>query len=323
MRAFFFQSERTVILSYDRKLFYSFLNKKMKRSAGVSRLQWPNGGITTNPADIADILGSEFVKNYSYAQPVPGAHFPSRLVAECEAIFDLPFVLAILRSSSNSAAGPDLLPGVFYRSLAVDLARAFVIIFQQSFFAGRMPDPWQLARVVPVFKRGVKEVAANYRPVSLTCVARKLFERVQSNAMYKHLNCENLLNSSQHGFRSKCSTTSALLHSNFKYVSYLDKRADVDVILFDFSKAIDVVNHHLLLLKLKAYGFGKFTCAWITDFLTDTQQYVCIGPSVSLPVSVPSGVIQASVSGPLLFIIYVNDLLDVVMSSDTFLYAMT
>jgi hypothetical protein len=123
-------------------------------------------------------FSSEFVKNYSYAQPVPGAHFPSRSVAECEAIFDLPFVLAILRSSSNSAAGPDLLPGVFYRSLAVDLARALVIIFQQSFFAGRMPDPWQLARVVPVFKRGVKEVAANYRPVSLTCVARKLFERV-------------------------------------------------------------------------------------------------------------------------------------------------
>jgi hypothetical protein len=203
-------------------------------------------------------------------------------VAECEAIFDLPSVLAVLRGSSNSAAGPDLLPGVFFRSLAVDLAPALVIIFQQSFFAGRMPDPWRLARVVPVFKRGVREVAANYRPVSLTCVACKLFERVLSNVMYKHLNRENLLNSSQHGFRSKCSTTSALLHSNFKYVSYLDKRADVDVILFDFSKAFDVVNHHLLLLKLKAYGFGKHTCAWITDFLTDRQQYVCIGPSVSL-----------------------------------------
>jgi hypothetical protein len=143
-----------------------------------------------------DIFGSEFVKKYSYAQPVPGANFPSRSVAECEAIFDLPSVLAVLRGSSNSAAGPDLLPGVFYRSLAVDLAPAFVIIIQQSFFAGRMPDPWRLARVVPVFKRGVREVAANYKPVSLTCVACKLFERVLSNAMYKHLNRENLLTSS-------------------------------------------------------------------------------------------------------------------------------
>jgi hypothetical protein len=139
--------------------------------------------------------------------------------------------------------------------------------------------------------------------------------------MYKHLDRENLLSRSQHGFRSKCSTTSALLHSNFKYVSYLDNRADVDEILFDFSKAFDVVNHRLLLLKVKAYGFGKFTCSWITDFLTGRQQYVGIGPAVSRLVSVHSGVIQGSVLGPLLFLIYVNDLPDVVRSSDAFLYA--
>jgi hypothetical protein len=97
----------------------------------------------------------------------------------------------------------------------------------------------------------------------------------------EHLSYEKLLSNSQHGFRCKRSTTSALLHSCYVYMSHLDNRSDVDCIMFDFSKAFDTVNHQLLLVEIKAYGFGKYTCSWIADFLSNRSQCVRIGNAVA------------------------------------------
>ena len=166
--------------------------------------------------------------------------------------------------------------------------------------------------VRPVFKKGYRDKAAHYRPISLTCVACKIMESIVRNAMYDHLVVKSLLCPAQHGFRARRSTVSSLLLTHNEYVNYVEDKSDVDVILFDFAKAFDVVDHNLLLLKLNAYGFSKCTLLWLADFLRDKKKFVCIDGNVSVVCSVPSGIIQDSVIGSLLFMLFINDLPDLI-----------
>ena len=131
----------------------------------------------------------------------------------------------------------------------------------------------------------------------------------------------SLLCPAQHGFRARRSTVSSLLLTLNKYVNYVENKSDVDVILFDFAKAFDVIDHILLVLKLNAYGFSKYTLLWLADFLRDKKQFVCIDGNVSAVCSVPSGVIQGSVIGSLLFMLFINDLPDVIKFAFILLYA--
>ena len=101
----------------------------------------------------------------------------------------------------------------------------------------------------------------------------------------------------------------------------VEDKSDVDVILFDFAKAFDVVDHNILLLKLNAYGFSKYTLLWLADFLRDRKQFVCIDGNVSAAFSAPSGVIQGSVIGSLLFMLFINDLPDIIKFAFILFYA--
>ena len=173
------------------------------------------------------------------------------------------------------------------------------------------------------FKKGSRDGATHYRPISLTCVACKIMESIVRNAMYDHLvvNCQ--LCPAQHGFRARRSTVSSLLLTHNEYVNYVEDKSDVDVILFDFAKAFDVVDHNLLLLKLNAYGFSIYTLLWLADFLRDGKQFVCIDGNFSTVCSVPSEVIQGSVIGSLLFMLFINDLPDVIKFAFIFCMQMT
>ena len=128
---------------------------------------------------------------------------------------------------------------------------------------------WRMAMVRPVFKKGSKDRAAHYRLISLTCAACKIVKSIVRNAMYGHLVVNSLLCPAQHGFRARRSTVSSLLLTHNKYVNYVEDKSDVDVTLLDFAKAFDVVDFNLLLLKLNAYDFSKYTLLYLADFLRD------------------------------------------------------
>ena len=179
---------------------------------------------------------------------------------------------------------------------------------------GHVPKDWKLANVTAIFKKGDKELANNYRPVSLTSHVCKVFESILRDCIVEHLNKYNLINNSQHGFTRKRSCLTNLLEF-LEYVSdYVDQGFPIDVIYLDFQKAFDKVPHKRLMKKIKSLGITGKIYDWIEDWLNNREQRVVLLGKSSKWVKVESGLPQGSVLGPLLFLIYINDIDDCVNS---------
>ena len=210
--------------------------------------------------------------------------------------------------------GDSLSSAIILLYLKDQLAEPLSQIYRLSLQNGHLPKEWKTAWVSPIHKKSSRLKPCNYRPVSLTSVVCKVMEQLIRDEIMNHLVTNALLTSCQHGFIKGRSCITQLLATLDYWTEVMDDGGNVDAIYLDFSKCFDSVPHERLLMKLEKYGVTGQLWRWIADFLRGRLQQVSIRGCLSALAEVLSGIPQGSVLGPILFIIFVNEMPDMVHS---------
>ena len=305
----------------DSKSFYAYVRSKQNVQDKVGPLEDSAGNIISQgflmAEDLNGYFSSVFTKEDISSLPVADAKFQGAKSDYLGPLVVTPELVAkkIKAMKDNKSPGVDGIPPKLLMETVEQISIPLARVFNLSLKEGVVPFEWKEANIIPLFKKGSRNKSDNYRPVSLTSVISKLLERLIKDHMVEFLVKHKLLNSSQHGFLKARSCLTNMLCFLEEITKWIDVGSPVDIIYLDFQKAFDKVPHQRLLLKLKAHGIGDSITDWIEQWLTDRRQRVVVDGEVSNWKSVLSGIPQVSVLGPILFLIYINDLDDSITSN--------
>lgn len=311
-KTFLFNSERNI--SNDPSNFWAFITSKKGQSRIPGLVKDASNAVFDNPQDIVDSFARFFQSVYVDSTNTDiDPDFNNAPYIDISEIHDHDVIEASKKLKDKLTSGVDGIPSFVVKDCVYALVDPLIYIYNLILSTHQFPDIWKTARVSPILKKGDTSLVTNYRPISLLCNFSKIFEIILYNYLFNHV--RNVISIDQHGFVNarSCMTNLACLSENV--CKTLDSLGQVDVIYTDFRKAFDRIDHYVLLNKLDGFGLSERLTNVFKSYLLGRTQFVEIEGFRSEAYVATSGVPQGSNLGPLMFIMFINDLLSTITCS--------
>ena len=300
--------EQQICLQPSSKKFYNFFKRKMKTKSSIPPLL-KNGSWCYTDTGKANALNSFFHEVFTIDNG-SSLHTQPKQVQQMEEfeITTLDVHKALIKLKDKITRTPEGVPPYFIKRIAPVILHFLTFFFNASLTTGFVPSQWKKALVVPVFKKGDQNQPNNYRPISLTSSFSRIMESILHQKILSHLLSKQLISPNQFGFLPEKSPCSQILSCLHEWITAYCENQTTHVFYADISKAFDSVSHSKLVSVIESYGLNISTVNWIAEFLRNRNQQVIVNDALSPPCEITSGVPQGSIIGPLLFIIYMNDI---------------
>ena len=323
-------------LSTPNKAWQHLNNKrgeKAIRGGPPSKLTTREGKETSNNIEIAEIMNSHFINKIEINREKieskkadnrinkKSMETPDTTGFDIHEVDEVKVLRVITHMKKSKVCGEDNIPNKIIYDCREIILKPLTHIINMSIRKGYFPAIWKTAKTLPLHKKGSKQLASNYRPISLLSKLSLVFEKIIHEQISSYFTSNNLFHNNQHGYLKNRSCMTALLTIYDKWVRSVNEKKLVGVLCMDLTAAFDLVDKDILVEKMRTYGAGARTQKWIQSYMSSRKQFVTVNTSRSKTRTVKWGVPQGSRLGPLFFLIFVNDMMNTVEHGSCEMYA--